>query len=461
MVEAAVTEHPDLDTAGLGGHPRALTTLFFTELWERFSYYGMRAILVLYMVAPASEGGLGFDMKLSAQIYSTYTMLVYMSSIPGGYIADTFIGSKMAVLIGGIIIACGHFSMAIPSIYAFYAGLALIVMGTGLLKPNISTMLGSLYAPGDHRRDGGFSIFYMGINIGAAIAPIVCGFLAQSTEFKSMLTKWGLEATGSWHWGFAAAGVGMIFGLVQYLAHRERLRHVGLKPAERKQREPEMAVSGPLSKEEWLRLGAIGILFVFTLMFWAVYEQGGSSLNVFADKLTDCRMFGWQFPSSWLQSLSAIYIIFLAPIYSAMWLKLGDKEPSSPAKFTYGLIFLAVGIGLMIPASMLAATDKVSPLWLTFVYFFMCVGEMCLSPVGLSTVTKLAPARFVAMTMGVWYLAASLGNLLAGMLAAQFNMNSAQAMVSLFGGMTAAVLLGAVVLALLTPKCRQLMGGIK
>ncbi|MEY4923979.1 MAG: hypothetical protein RL598_498, partial [Verrucomicrobiota bacterium] len=219
-----------MDTGGIGGHPRGLTTLFFTEMWERFSYYGMRALLILFMVKTAADGGLGYDTKKAAAIYGTYTMSVYLLSILGGFIADNFIGARRSVLIGGIIIACGHFAMAFSAQTAFFAGLVLIALGTGLLKPNISTMVGSLYSPTDERRDAGFSIFYMGINIGAFLAPLVTGYLAQSASWKAQLSSWGLDPVHSWHWGFAAAGVGMTLGLVVYVLQRERLAQVGHAP---------------------------------------------------------------------------------------------------------------------------------------------------------------------------------------------------------------------------------------
>jgi len=522
-----------------GNHPQGLSTLFFTEMWERFSYYGMRALLVLYMVAPPTEGGLGFSNELAANIYGTYTMMVYMTSIPGGFIADNLLGARLSVLIGGMIIACGHFTMAIPSIAAFYAGLTLIVIGTGFLKPNISTMLGSLYGQNDHRRDGGFSIFYMGINIGAALSPLVCGFLAQSKEFKNFLVSMHFNPITSWHWGFAAAGFGMVFGVLQFVLQRDKLKGVGLKPSRKVKAEEEkkedvrqaseaasdslralpsgslsdapselsttlpsgssdtalsdssggsasdsaggtgsdslgsIASNSPdnsasstgatpfLTLEEVKRLGAIAILFFFTMIFWSVYEQGGSSLNLFADRLTDCSILGWSFPSSWFQSLGAVFVIGLAPLFSILWQRLGDREPSAPAKFAYGLLFLGLGTLLMVPASILAQHGKVGPMWLVFVYFFQCVGEMCLSPVGLSTVTKLAPLRFLSSTMGIWFLAASFGNRLAGYLGGMFNQNDPSSMVMLFGGMAAAVFVCTLILTALTPTVRKLMVGVR
>jgi POT family proton-dependent oligopeptide transporter len=461
---------PFMGLALFANHPAGLPTLFFTEMWERFSYYGMRALLVLYMAAPVSAGGLAFSPQQVGDIYGTYTMMVYMASIPGGFIADNILGAKLSVLIGGAIIALGHFTLANPALPAFYTGLCLIVLGTGLLKPNISTMLGGLYGPNDHRRDSGFSIFYMGINIGAALAPIICGFLAQSKEFKSYLSSMHLNPLLSWHWGFAAAGVGMVFGLIQFVLQREKLKDVGnlsrKKDAPVTQKaEPEATVgvstSGNLTIDEWKRLGAVAILFFFHMAFWTVYEQGGSSLNLFADRLTNCEMFGWQFPSSWFQSLPAIFVIIAAPLFSALWVKMGDKEPSSPTKFAYGLAFLGLGIFVMVPATMMAAQyGKVGVMWLVGCYLLQVIGEMCLSPVGLSTATKLAPRRFVASTMGIWFLSMAFGNKLAGYLGGMFNAKDLHGLMILFAGMAGGLAVCVVLLALLVPTIRKLMVGV-
>ncbi len=440
------------------GHPPGLVNLFFTEMWERFSFYGMRALLILYMVAAVRDGGLGMSMGDASAIYGGYSMCVYLSSLPGGFVADRYLGARLSVLIGGIIIAIGHFSMAIPLLPFFYGGMVLIVIGTGLLKPNISTMLGLLYKEGDPRRDAGFSIFYMGINLGAALSPLVCGFLAQSDEFKKFLHSIGVAEHMSWHWGFAAAGVGMVFGLIQYLMQWKLLGDAGGRPKSVKGQEKQPIQ--PLTQVEKQRLTAIGILFLFSILFWGVYEQGGSSLNVFADRCTRTELFGWKFPSSWMQSLQAIFVIVLAPVFSMLWLRLGEKQPSSPAKFTWGLLLLGSGILLMVPASLMAASGKVSPLWLTVVFFLETAGELCLSPVGLSTVTKLAPVRYTSLTMGVWFIGMALGNLLAGILGGFFDETDTTRMTVLFGSMAAASILSAGVLAVLVPKVRKLMGNI-
>ncbi len=508
-MSAAMQVDTTKDTSGLGGHPRGLTTLFFTELWERFSYYGMRAILVLYMVAKVEEGGLAFDTKTAASIYGTYTMAVYLLSLPGGLIADKFLGARQTVLFGGIIIACGHFSMAFHSMTMFYTGLVLIALGTGLLKPNISTMVGNLYSPNDPRRDGGFSLFYMGINLGAFLAPLVCGYLAEGASFKNFIASLGFDPKGSWHFGFAAAGVGMVFGLIVYMIQRDRLAHVGdlaAKPKEEKEAETETSQKKPfnpvfilvyvllaavtifvwykfgrdwvipvvaldalivfmtlglqegLTVGEWKRTAAILILFFFTIFFWAAYEQKGASLNLFAKNLVNTQIFGWQFPASWLQSLTPLYVIILAPIFAALWLKLGDRQPSSPAKFTLGLLFIGLAYTLFVPACVLTAQGKVSPLWLVGLYFLEVMGEMCLSPVGLSTVTKLSPVKFVGLMMGAWFFATSLGNKLAGYIAGFYDPNNSGTLVKMYGGIAIGLLVSATILFLLLPTLRKLIG---
>src|ERR1041385_8636611 len=270
----------------LFGHPLGLGPLFFTELWERFSYYGMRAILILYMVAPPAQGGLGFDTKHAASIYGTYTMSVYLTALPGGLAADYLFGARLAVFLGGLIIACGHFSMVFHSMSSFYLGMILIAAGTGLLKPNISAMVGGLYGENDRRRDSGFSIFYMGINIGAVLAPLVCGYLAQSKSFQQTLINNGFDPKTSWHWGFGAAGVGMILGLVIFVLFGSWLSHVGKRIKKKAvAKASDIAASAPLTSSDWKRIAAIGIFFLFPILFWGAYEQKGASLNLFAKEL--------------------------------------------------------------------------------------------------------------------------------------------------------------------------------
>jgi len=382
------------------GHPRGLSTLFFTEMWERFSYYGMRALLILFMVAPAAAGGLGFTTRRAATIYGLYTMAVYASSIPGGWFADRVIGHYRSVLAGGVLITLGHFSMAIPTLQTFFLGLALIVLGTGLLKPNVSTMVGFLYGPDDARRDAGFSLFYMGINLGAMTAPLVCGFLGQKLN---------------WHYGFGAAGIGMMIGVTQYILGRKHLP----ESTPMRQRAAGDAANEPLTSSDWKRIGAICVLFVFALIFWSVFEQAGSTLTLFADRHTRLSVLGWTFPSSWFQSEQPLFVIALAPVFAWLWVRLGKREPSSATKFAAGLALTAIGFAIVIPAARIAETQhvRVSPMWLTMLYLVHTFGELCLSPVGLSLVTKISPKKVVGLMMGFWFLATSLGNFFAGWIA--------------------------------------------
>jgi POT family proton-dependent oligopeptide transporter len=442
------------------GHPKGLGPLFFTELWERFSYYGMRAILVLYMVAPPAQGGLGFDVKRAASIYGTYTMAVYLTALPGGLAADYLLGARLAVFLGGLIIAAGHFSMVFHSMSSFYLGMVLIAAGTGLLKPNISAMVGGLYGENDRRRDSGFSLFYMGINIGAVMAPLVCGYLAQSDTFKRTLVNNGFDPNKSWHWGFGAAGIGMILGLVIFVLFGKWLAHVGSRIKKRAaDKVSEVAAHQPLSSGDWKRITAIFIFFVFTILFWAAYEQKGASLNLFAKDLVRTEFFGRAFPSSYLQSCTPLFVILLAPVFSYLWVSLKDRQPSSPVKFTLGLLFIGAAYLLMVPASMLTANGRISPMWLVGLYFLEVCGEMCLSPVGLSTVTKLSPAKLVGIMMGVWFLASSLGSKLAGYLSGFYTRDPWQ-LTKLYGGIAAGLLVSAVILAVLTPTVKRLMGRV-
>lgn len=488
-----------LDTGGIGGHPRGLTTLFLAEMWERFSYYGMRALLILFMTKTAAEGGLGYEVKDASAVYGTYTMSVYLLSILGGFIADNFIGARRAVFVGGIIIATGHFTMAFNSISTFYAGLVLVALGTGLLKPNISTMVGSLYRPDDDRRDAGFSIFYMGINLGAFAAPLVTGYLAQSDSWKAQLSAWGFNPMHSWHWGFAAAGVGMALGLIVYVVQGHRLAHVGAAPA------PESDGSRPWGRlglvvlgsaaliaamkasdtypvivyalfalqiaaiiffalrpeQDSKRMAAILVFFFAAEIFWAIFEQTGSTISLFADRLTRNEIFGSAFPSSWWQSVNSIWVIMLAPIFAVLWISLGSRQPSSPMKFVLGLLCVSLSFALMVPAAKLTAEGKIGPMWLVSLFFLQTCGEMLLSPVGLSTMTKLAPARLLGLVMGIWFLAAALGNKLAGVLAGEFKSDNPAQLADFF--LHQALIVGGCTLALLAlvPWVKKLMGGVR
>jgi POT family proton-dependent oligopeptide transporter len=393
--------------------------------------------------------------------------------------------------------------MVFHSMFFFYAGLTLIAIGTGLLKPNISAMVGSLYNENDPRRDSGFSIFYMGINIGAVLAPLCVGYLAQGESFKSFLTSMGFDPATSWHWGFGAAAVGMTLGLIVYLLNGNRLAHVGnrqkrtAKPGDLVSLNPQPEPPGivnpndlvginpqpeppgivnpndivglnpqpeppgkqRLTSTDWKRIGAIFIFFLFTILFWAAYEQKGASLNLFAKDLVRTEVFGMRFPSSWLQSCTPAFVILLAPIFSYLWVRLGTRQPSSPVKFTLGLVFIGLAYCLLVPAAWMTANGRISPLWLVGLYFLEVVGEMCLSPVGLSTVTKLAPVKLVGIMMGVWFLAAAFGNKVAGYLST-FYVPQSGPLVKLYGGIAVGLLVSAGLLALLTPKVKKLMGSV-
>lgn len=449
-------EYPNVTE--VGKHPRGLSTLFFTELWERFSYYGMRSILIYYMTATVAEGGLAFDRPHASSLYGSYTMWVYLTALPGGLIADRLLGARRAVLVGGIVIIFGHISMVFHSMSAFYAGLTLIAIGTGLLKPNISTMVGSLYKEGDPRRESGFSIFYMGINIGAILAPLTVGYLAQGKSFKRFLAWMGFDPATSWHWGFGAAAVGMTVGLIVYLLNRRKLEHVGNRKPRETAKEKEVVPSKPLTSSDWKRLGAIVILFVFTILFWAAYEQKGASLNLFARDLMRNTVFGIEFPSSFMQSLTPIFVVILAPIFSLIWIRLGKRQPTSPVKFTLGLMFIGLAYCLLTPGAWMTGSGRISPLWLVGLYFLEVVGEMCLSPVGLSTVSKLAPIKLVGIMMGLWFLATAAGNKVAGNLGKYFVTDNPMQLVKLYGGIALGLLVAAGILALITPQLKKLMG---
>ena len=431
---------------GWFGHPRGLSTLFFTEMWERFSYYGMRAFLILYMVH-----ALGFDDKHAGRIYGNYTAGVWAAAIVGGIVADWWLGQYRSVLIGGIIIALGHFTLAFHPLPFFYVGLSLIVIGTGLLKPNVSGIVGALYDPADTRRDAGFSIFYMGINLGAFIGPLIAGWLAQKVD---------------WHLGFACAGVGMSLGLVQYALGR---RH--LQPAiERLARRPRPAAAAAAASSEgflgftvaeWKRIAAMAVFFVLAAIFWGAYEQAGSSLNLFGDRYTTLRILGFEFPSSWYVSVQAIFVIILAPAFAWLWIRLGKYEPTTPTKFAFGLFFVGLSfVFLLIPAGAIQGTPglRVSPFWLIGCYFIQELGELSISPVGLSVFTKLAPVRIVGMMLGLWFLADSVGNKVAGYAAGFI---STAPLPQLFG-VVGAVCIGAslVAFAIVTPV-KRLMGGVR
>jgi POT family proton-dependent oligopeptide transporter len=480
------------------GHPRGLSTLFFTEMWERFSYYGMRGILLLFLVATVQNGGFGLTDRTGAAIYGLYVGLVYLMALPGGWVADRILGQRKAVFIGGCFIAAGHFSMAIGTAATFYLGLCLIVIGTGLLKPNVSAMVADLYPEGGNRRDAGFSIFYSGINVGAMIGPLVCGFLGEKVN---------------WHLGFGAAGVGMVLGLIQYRLGGKYLGEAGLR------RNADVTAAGDrtairrlglgvavlfglivltallqlagvihldvykvaqgtgffmlalallyfgavlflskLSKAEKKRIAVIFVFFMAAVLFWAGFEQAGSSMNLFAERLTQRVIFGWEMPASFLQSVNSIFIIALAPVFGMLWVRLGRKQPSTPAKMGFGLAFLAIGfLVLAWGASFTTGGARVSMLWLIVTYLLHTVGELCLSPVGLSSVTKLSPRPLVGQMMGTWFMGTALGNLIAGLAAGGFQGMSVE---ELFLSVAKVTGIAGVVLLILAKPIRRFMGAL-
>ena len=476
------------------GHPRGLSTLFFTEMWERFSYYGMRGILLLFLVASIGNGGFGLTDRTGAAIYGLYVGLVYLMALPGGWIADRILGQRRAVFIGGCIIAAGHFSMAIPTVPSFYLGLCLIVVGTGLLKPNVSAMVADLYPEGGSRRDAGFSVFYSGINVGALLGPLVCGFLGEKIN---------------WHLGFGAAGVGMVLGLFQYRMGARHLGGAGLRLADDVPdarpaiRRLGMGVAAAfavivlavvlqlagvlhlslygvakgtgyfmlglalvyfgsvlffsrLSTAEKKRIGVIFVFFMAAVLFWAGFEQAGSSMNLFAERMTQRVILGWEMPASFLQSVNSIFIILLAPVFGALWIRLGRRQPSTPAKMGFGLAFLAIGFLILAwGASFTAGGLRVSMLWLIVTYLLHTVGELCLSPVGLSSVTKLSPKSLVGQMMGTWFMGTALGNLIAGLAAGGFQ---GMGVAELFSAVAKVTAVAGIVLLLLSRPIRRLMG---
>jgi POT family proton-dependent oligopeptide transporter len=498
------------------GHPKGLSTLFLTEMWERLSYYGMRAILLLYMTAELEKGGLGWDTRSSAAIYGLYTSSVWFLPLIGGWIADRFIGAKRATLIGGIVITLGHFLLAFPPIPFFYAGLIFVSVGTGFLKSNISKMVGDLYEKNDERRDAGFSIFYMGINTGALLAPFVCGTLAVY----------------NWHWGFAAAGVGMLLGVIQYVLGYGNLRGIGeppvdyFAPSQGKPQEsssyiiqmivliiltvlaiiilssfagsvfpswvgksdtvfslfgltfnfsigityvlmPVVLVAGliavfltglqdKLTTDDWKRIGIILVLFLFATVFWMGYEQAGSSLNLFAEKMTDRQITAtWEFPAAWFQSVSPFYIVTFAPIFAWLWVALGKRQPSEELKFSIGLILTGLGYVVLAYASSLLGGGKVSLWWLVIVYLLHTWGELCISPVGLSAMTKLAPGKMISLMLGVWFLSISMGSYIGGLVAGNFE-PSETTLVGLFGKVAAVLIGSGILLFAIIPFVKKL-----
>ncbi|MBW4840567.1 MAG: peptide MFS transporter [Paenibacillaceae bacterium] len=481
---------------GFFGHPKGLFTLFFTEFWERFSYYGMKAILTFYMYYELSQGGLGMEEGMALAIMSIYGSLVYMSGIIGGWLADRVFGASRAVFYGGILIMLGHIALAIPgSVPLFFVSMVLIVLGTGLLKPNVSSIVGELYSESDQRRDAGFSLFYMGINLGAFLSPLIVGTVGMNYNF---------------HLGFGIAAVGMFFGLAIFIYTRKRnLGLAGtfvaspLSPAERKKVFRRIglgvlllavivAITIPLG---WLTfesfiviVGLLGILiptsyfivmyrsprttsversrliayiplFIAAIMFWAIQEQGSTILANYADKRTQLDYAGIRISPAWFQSLNPLFIITLAPVFAWFWLKLGKRQPSIPKKFALGLLFAGLSfLVILLPAYFGGEDALVNPLWLVLSYFIVVLGELCLSPVGLSATTKLAPSAFSAQTMSLWFLSSAAAQAMNAQVVKFYSPATEMAYFGVIGG--AAILLS-ILLFSFSSKIQGFMKGIR
>ena len=491
------------------GHPKGLSTLFFTEMWERFSYYGMRALLLLFMLASVEEGGMALDEQTGGAIYGLYTMFVYLLALPGGWLADNFFGLRRSVFYGGCIIALGHFCMALPFQETFFIGLLLIVLGTGLLKPNISTLVGELY-PADQqaKRDSGFTLFYAGINSGAALAPLITGYLGEKID---------------WHYGFGVAGLGMVLGLVQYKLTEKNLGTAGLsrvEPSDRRAKEksekniraglrafvillalfvvalftrtisidpfavgvvlayvvPISAIAyfiyvllfQDLTTDERKKVTAIAIFFLATGLFYAGYEQQGSSLNLFADRYTDMFIGSFEMPASWMQTVPPVAVILFSFMFAWLWVWLAKRNmnPSTPVKLSLGLIFMGLGYAVMMGASLVViGGDKPLPTWLVLTYVLHTFGEICLYPIGLSAVTKLSPKKLVGQMMGVFFIALAYGNLTAGLFAGEFDEQAIaqdpSLLLDLFGVVMKVMLISGIIVLIFSKPIRKLMGNIR
>src|SRR5512146_853769 len=499
---AAVRAKTAATNAGAGtaeatafGHPRGLATLFFTEMWERFTYYGIQSILILFLVAASGRGGLGFGDESASAIWGLYAGGTYLLSLCGGWISDRLIGGRLAVASGGVLITAGNGLLASGGTRLFFLGLIFNVLGVGLLKPNVSVTVGELYPEGGSRRDAGFSIFYIGINIGSLLGPMFVPVVAQ---------RYG------WHAGFALPALGMLFGVAQFLATRRYLGPAGRAPASTPRRSwvtlwilvavvgvlaalplsgavaihpvalaarvswavgllmagypLYMAFAGGLAAEEPGRVFAMMTLFAASTVFWMAYMQIFGSLTLFAQRYTDLDILGWSMPAGDLQTADPIFIIALAPVFAALWVWLGkrDRDLSSPAKFAWGLLLMAGGMLVMyVGALRVLHGNKVSPLWLTATYFLFACGELCLSPVGLSSTTKLAPARFGAQSMGLWFLTLALGSFLAGLLAGDYNAHDLTTLPALYLKLFWWTAVAGAVMLLITPPVKRLMAGVR
>ncbi|NRA84011.1 MAG: peptide MFS transporter [Gammaproteobacteria bacterium] len=455
------------------GHPKGLFLLFGTEMWERMSYYGLRGIFVFYMTTIATAAVMGWDMAyfgidaLSSTadddyqkalqsnaigILGTYAMLVYLTPVLGGWMADNVWGQRKSIIIGGILMMLGQFFLGTPHEYIegmepifFWVGLGLLIIGNGFFKPNISTMVGDLYEDGDHRRDAAFTIFYMGINLGSILGYMVVGTIGEKIDYQ---------------YGFLVAGIGMLIGVIlQLLTSHKYLGEIGVEPSAKLKSGDDAASNQPLTLEERDRVKVILIMSFFTIVFWAGFEQAAGSMNLFAKYNTDLVFFGWEMPASWLQSVNPLFIIIMAPIFAAMWLRMGDAEPNSPRKFALGLFFLGLGFVSMVGAAFQIGGDvnvKAHVIWLVMAYIFHTMGELCLSPIGLSMVSKLAPLKYTSLLMGMWFLFSGLGNKLAAIIGQQVGDAGPAAT---FGGVAIMAVVAGVILWLMSDKLVDWMHG--
>lgn len=494
-----VQARPDL-TAGSAapgplGQPRGLATLFLTEMWERFSYYGMRAVLILYLVSAVHEGGFGFDDRTASAIYGLYIAATYVFALLGGWVADRLLGAQRAILLGGVFITAGNALLLVGPGGIFFLGLLVVVLGVGLLKPNISVQVGTLYPEGGARRDAGFSIFYLGISVGALLG--------------SLLVPLAVSSFG-WRYGFALPVVGMLFGLTQFLFTRRwlvpappRETRAGLAAwmliltfvslvlvtilltlTHRVTLDPLRLAAATswvialcavayfaylvflagLSAAERARVVVMAMLFAAYAAFYAGFEQGGASMNLFAERYTDRHVLGWIMPAGVLQGTTALITILFAPLFAALWLALGrrGRDPSPSLKFAAGLSLLGLATLVMVVASRLVVSGAiVAPTWLLLTYLLQEWGDLCLSPVGLSTMTKLAPTRYAGQVMGLWFLALALGNNLAGQLSEEYDATDLASLPHLFSKIAVWSFACAAVMLLLTPVMKRLMGGVR
>jgi len=449
------------------GHPKGLYLLFATEMWERFSYYGMRGLLTLYLTKATIEGGLGFDDANAGLIYGIYTGLVYLTPIFGGWLADNILGQRKSITLGGILMALGQICLFMSSseqIVMFYAGLILLIIGNGFFKPNISTVVGQLYPPGDNRKDSAFTIFYMGINLGAFLAPLVCGYLAE--DIFAVKDAAGKITAYGFNYGFLAAGIGMIIGQILFNSLGQTyLGDLGKEPGAKLQK-AHAAAQTPLTQEEKQRMNVIVIMMLFNIFFWAGFEQAGSSISLYTDRFIDRTIGDWTIPTSWFQSVNPLFIVLLGPLFTMLWTFTSrkNKEPNSIVKMGLGMILLGLGFFLMIGAALQRGGDiadqavKANVMWLVGTYLIHTMGELCLSPVGLSLVTKLAPLRLGSLMMGVWFLSSFIANFLSGYLVQFFASMGAMTIFAIIS--TVVIVLGGIVL-FLSNRLLKLMHGVR